>query len=229
MRRVRRTVQEKLHSRRGASLLFAFLFLLVASMVSTVILSGAVTAIKRAHDDTGREQSYLTLESAARLFREMLQDTTVTVTVTVRSDGEKLTDPEYSYNAIGPLKDVMAKAVEEVYEEKNGSTSASRRFVVTAPEAHSERFQPVQMELTLTREIADEIGIIYYLLDGTIQRAILPDESGEVPQKLYLSASYQANLPRLPTEPAEQEEIYTVTWDSIMLYTRPERRDEETS
>ena len=202
MRRVRRTVQEKLHNRRGASLLYAFLFLLVASMVSTVILAGAVTAIKRAHDDTGREQSYLTLESAAGVFREKLK----TSSVTINSSGGA-----WQYASNGLFGDTIKTVVQKDVEGKKEKTE--RRFVLTV--LNQAAFQDVQMDFTL--EWDDQIKS--YKADGVIQiqREIQSTGRG-TNQKLYLSAY-------LTVPPLSEDREKFVNCTNIGLYTRPEKQE----
>ena len=84
-----RRVCEKLHSRRGASLLYALALLLVTATVSTVVLTSAVTANRRVHDDRQEEQNYLALSSAAKLIVKSLKDSECVVLETV----ENITDP----------------------------------------------------------------------------------------------------------------------------------------
>ena len=208
MRRVRRTVQEKLHNRRGASLLYAFLFLLVASMVSTVILSGAVTAIKRAHDDTTRTQSYLTLESAAGIFREELKTSSVTIT----SSGGAW---QYAHKGLfgEAIETFVRKAVEGETEK------VERRFVLTVP-SQEEAFQAVQMDFTLEQDAEIE----RYYANGVIQiQSEIPSEGKGTNQKLYLSGELNLSLP------VSEEKQTTVSMDSTKLHTRPEKQEEAAS
>ena len=204
---MRRTVREKLHSRRGASLLYAFLFLLVASMVSTVILAGAVTAIKRAHDDTARTQSYLTLESAAAVFREQLKTSSVTIT----SSGGAW---QYAHKGLfgEAIETFVRKAVEGETEK------VERHFVLTVPT--QEAFRDVQMDFTLEQDAEIE----RYYANGVIQiQSEIPSEGKGTNQKLYLSGELNLSLP------VSEEKQTTVSMDSTKLHTRPEKQEEAAS
>ncbi len=65
---------QKLHSRRGASILLAMLLMLVVVMISAVIVSAAVTAANRVQDDKAQQQDALSLTSAEKLLTAYLQD-----------------------------------------------------------------------------------------------------------------------------------------------------------
>ncbi len=68
--------KQKLHSRRGASILLAMLMILVATMVSAVIISAAVTTAKRVHDDTDYVKDEVMIHSAGRLIEDFLKKKT---------------------------------------------------------------------------------------------------------------------------------------------------------
>lgn len=85
-------MREKLKSNQGTSIFFGILFFLIASILSIVMLNGAVTAVKSVQSDRQAEQNYLTCSSAAKLLRKQITDTKVTRkrTVTYSSyDGTK--------------------------------------------------------------------------------------------------------------------------------------------
>ena len=65
---------QKLHSRRGASILLALFLMLVAVMVSAVIVSAAITAANRVKDDTVQQQDALSLSSAEAILTKYLLD-----------------------------------------------------------------------------------------------------------------------------------------------------------
>lgn len=215
---MRRTGKEKLHSQRGASLLFAFLFLLVAAMVSAVVIAGAVTAVKRVHDDHVREQSYLTLESASRLLRQMLKETTLSVTVSVTSSGGAIQPPVYSYEGGGPLGKIVREAVETL---NGGDTAVKRYFMVTVPQTphvpESQAFRDVRMEFTMKK---DSENSNMYRVDGTLQ---VKDgiSSDDYEQRLFLSTSFAPEGAIMP-EP-EQEKTTPMPWAEVKLYTRKSR------
>lgn len=64
--------QKKLKSGAGATILMALLFFLVAVMVSTVIISAAITATQTLRSRREAQQAYLTCSSAAQYIRDAL-------------------------------------------------------------------------------------------------------------------------------------------------------------
>ena len=72
----------KLNSNQGASLLIALLVFLVASMVSVVIVSASLTAVKRVRDDQDEIANQLAVNSAARLVADCITESGFTVTKT---------------------------------------------------------------------------------------------------------------------------------------------------
>ena len=64
--------QKKLKSGSGATILMALLFFLVAVMVSTVIISAAITATQTLRSRREAQQAYLTCSSAAQYIRDAL-------------------------------------------------------------------------------------------------------------------------------------------------------------
>ena len=56
---LKKRIIQKLKSEKGTSIFFGLLLFLVASVVSVVILNGAVTTIKRVESDRKAEKNYL--------------------------------------------------------------------------------------------------------------------------------------------------------------------------
>ena len=75
-------IKEKLHSQSGASFLLALLAFLVAAVVSVVIVTAAVTNVKRIYSDREAQQDHLTLLSAAQLVRDEMEETKYIITTT---------------------------------------------------------------------------------------------------------------------------------------------------
>ena len=66
-------ILKKLHSQRGETMLMALLLSLVGVMVSAVILAAAISAESDAKAAREEQQAYLTVSSAAELFRDAIQ------------------------------------------------------------------------------------------------------------------------------------------------------------
>ena len=83
---------KKLNSRRGTSIFFGLLLFLAASILSVVIINGAVTTVKRVTSDKKAEQNYLTCSSAARILQDAIINSKVIRTVTeTRTTGTSVT------------------------------------------------------------------------------------------------------------------------------------------
>ena len=67
---------KKLHDKRGATILMALFLLLLATMVSTVILTAVASVSKHITRDREAQQAYLTVSSAAELLRDSIQSAT---------------------------------------------------------------------------------------------------------------------------------------------------------
>lgn len=76
-------IQKKLKSNQGTSIFFGLLLFLVASILSAVMLSASVTAVKRVESDRKAEQNYLTCSSAAKLLRDAIESTEIEKVTTV--------------------------------------------------------------------------------------------------------------------------------------------------
>lgn len=80
-------IKKKLKSQQGTSIFFGLLLFLVASMLSIVIINGAVTTVKRVASDKKIEQNYLACSSAAKLLQKKIENTTITKTTVITSKG----------------------------------------------------------------------------------------------------------------------------------------------
>lgn len=79
---MRDKVKRKLSSQRGASLLMALLYFLVAAMVGAVVLTAAVTNAGRVTRNKADQQTYLAVSSAVLLAQEDLKNATFTAVKT---------------------------------------------------------------------------------------------------------------------------------------------------
>ena len=66
-------VLKKIRSSQGATMLMALLLMLVGLMVSAVVISAAVSTVAGIRTGEEQQQAYLTVESAAQLFRDTLE------------------------------------------------------------------------------------------------------------------------------------------------------------
>lgn len=96
---MKNSIRKKLKSTDGISILFGILFFLIASILSVVILSASVAAIKSVTSDRKLEQNYLTCSSAAKTLRDAITGTTITEKTEVIIKKQKPTSTTCSWYA----------------------------------------------------------------------------------------------------------------------------------
>ena len=128
-------IKRKLSSRQGTSIFFGLLLFLAASILSVVIINGAVTTVKRVASDRKTEQNYLSCSSAAKLLREKIEQTTITQTTVVRSaeGGTETTvtwttGTENANSETTPFEEILKKHIQTLAETPEASTSQSVSF-----------------------------------------------------------------------------------------------------
>lgn len=219
--------KRKLHSQSGASLLFALLFFLVAAMVSIVALDAAVTTVKRLTDDVHWEQDYLSLASAARLFRQALADSSCTLTiVTEYTGGGEGTDaapgePSYSVSADGPLSGPS--------EEQEGPLEY---MISSFFQKETFNTDPPAPPKTETFTISAGEGLrdvdVQWTMDGysstishsfQIKAVFQCEDDGWTRQKLYLTADADIATTGPMTAPSDTDaNDYTVTTQYLVTW-----------
>lgn len=196
---------EKLHSRRGASLIYALLLFLVASMVSVLVLSASVTAVKRLNDDRKQEQEYLLLSSAARLIKKHMESSMVTITTTTCEyiDGRSPDTVDVAYENEG----VLGEALENAVRDRNGLSPLEKTdgsITVVTGNAGDADFDSLQRNAELKFSMKTKRGEEKdYPISGTVQL-----QSGS--QKIYFSA-YVSNLTYRPPSRPPLLETHDIT------------------
>lgn len=141
---------KKLRSSRGATMLMALLLMLVGLMVSAVIISAAVSTVAGVRSGEEQQQAYLTVESAAQLFRDTLEGSgqkyeikTVkkysdsTLVYEVGFYDQEITSPS------GPFSAVIKDALDNVIHER--PVTFKQSYEVTVDEA----YEPVTLDVTV--------------------------------------------------------------------------------
>ncbi len=221
---------EKLHSRRGASLFYALLLFLVASMVSVVILSASVTAVKRMNDDREREQKYLLLASAARQIKKQLEIPVTVTETTVDVDGS-VTSHTINYSVGGALTSLLTPAVKELYEESATQISIEPFAVEREETKDAEASIKMKKEDTANGSKRD------YPISGSISQS----DGGVIYLNAYASNLTETTGKHIDTDTVEETDdegnttsttttttttIKTTTWSwSVTLSTNPPKSE----
>lgn len=196
---------------RGASILYALLFLLVAVMVSITVINAAVTTAHRVNDDKAWKQERLTLDSAGSVVADMLRDTTFTVQTT--SGGGAFDEAEI-LEKDGPLADILEPAVIATAQHGMGLVSDADSFEVDV-----DGFPTVEVSYEMESEEIDIITGETHPQDRYRIVATLQVENGE--QCLFVEA-YQSSAAEATT--TTDGDVTTVTesirWSDIKTGTR---------
>ena len=137
-------IRKKLNSRRGTSIFFGLLLFLAASILSVVIINGAVTTVKRVTSDKKAEQNYLTCSSAARILQDAIINSKVIRTVTeTRTTGTSGTSTKTETTwkvaaatdtgTLSPFGDMLKGYVQEYVEKFSVSTFGEKELSISVP------------------------------------------------------------------------------------------------
>ena len=136
---LRNRIKKKLKSDQGTSIFFGLLLFMVASILSAVMISAAVTTVKRVESDRKAEQNYLTCSSAAKLLRDAIANTEIvkTTKVTKRTSGyywdnptstetiEWKTNVKNSKDATKLIAEFLLDYIKNYNERNSASTTAA--------------------------------------------------------------------------------------------------------
>lgn len=85
---LKRRIKEKMQSEQGTSIFFGLLLFLTASILSVVILEGAVTTVKTVASDRTSEQNQLACTSAAQLLRDSIVNVKLSADIVETKTGD---------------------------------------------------------------------------------------------------------------------------------------------
>ena len=139
-------IKKKLKNNNGVSFLIAMLLFLVASVVSIVIVTAALSAVKRVHDDFKDQQEYLCVSSAANLIKETLSESSCTIVEkkTISGGSE---DVEYTYIISGVWESLLKEAFKNF--ELYGSSYSSSITIGSVSDGGKEVITSSKMDLTI--------------------------------------------------------------------------------
>ena len=225
-----RALRKKLHSARGASLLFALLLLLVAAAVSATILSAAVSAAARISNDRLWQQRHLSLTSAAGLLRECLEESetrckVTTCRTTVLLDGDVISvdysDPR-TYLDRSPLGTTLGRTLKSAVEDANNGVQSASTAVETfsiqvssSDPSAEDALAPVSASCALTTgiknpDLVDNANPVLAVTGYEFQLFItLTTGDAAERQQLYLLAANENNPTPFLEDSSETSSDYT--------------------
>ena len=143
----------KLQDNKGSSMILALFLMLVSLMVSNTILAAAASASRSFLTQTDRQQSYLTVSSAAQVFRDSVDTgncnySRTVITVTGAADKEE------KQAMSGPFSQEIGDAVEALLGAY-AATGYERGYLITVGSS-AEEFEPMNLHLRLEKTGSDE-------------------------------------------------------------------------
>ena len=120
-----KNIYSKLNNNDGKTILMALFLLLVAVVVSVVVITAASTAAHQLNDNKEAQQAYLTVSSAAQLFRDEIADKSyvhVLTTYKPQNGGPGgYSDPPSETAPRGALADLLTGIARDIMEERIGN------------------------------------------------------------------------------------------------------------
>lgn len=207
-----KNIRLKLNNNEGKTILMALFLLLVAIVVSVVIITAATTAAHQLNDNKEAQQAYLTVSSAAELFRDETEGKKYEhILKTYTKNSEGISDKPSEVNEIRPegsfrgLLTEISKAIIADNTLNNGSDLYKETVISVNNSSSSYSFEQVKAKIYI-----QSISANFYNMDISFETAGKnKDEQG-----------YKLNL-NLPVTKSEQS-ISGITEDnnySVMTTT----------
>ena len=203
-------------SQRGATMAFALVFLLVATVTVSVILSAAVSAVSQERIDQEREQGMLALQSAGKVVCTCLERTSCDiVTVETTEDGETVTETSVE-NVVGPLGDYLKEGLDRLI--RNSPRTGRIEFTVNvsgddAPDVLKQSQVKVGLDVgTYSETFNDELHRFY-----TVDAELSLLDSG---QKMYIYTETEPNVIPDIVPNGTQETVPVNNWSTAKLSTK---------
>lgn len=149
---------QKLKSKRGASIILALMFFLIAAVVGSIVLASASSNAGRLSHMRSEQQAYLTMSSAAKLLRDELSGGSFGAAVT--------TVTENGVSDVGG----------PVYTEITGTLSG--KLNIWAKGIYTESFFPAQEEIKIESPLDEVYALLTMKNDYSITAELYFKESG---------------------------------------------------
>lgn len=168
-----KNIRLKLNNNEGKTILMALFLLLVAIVVSVVIITAATTAAHQLNDNKESQQAYLTVSSAAELFRDETEDKKYEhILKTYTENSENVSDKPSEVNEIGPegsfggLLTEISKAIIADNTLNNGSDLYKETAISVNNSSSSYSFDQVNVKIYI-----QSISSNYYNMDISFETA----------------------------------------------------------
>lgn len=225
---LKKRIIQKLKSEKGTSIFFGLLLFLVASVVSVVILNGAVTTIKRVESDRKAEQNYLICSSAAKLLRDAIENSSIKWQKEVEMEETKPTrQPKISWsgNSVtsSDTEDVFATFLKEYISDYSDKANLStgdykKTFIISVPSNLADKKEELG-EVTAVMEIGKSDMVSETANAGFDISVLLTVGSGSDICQMTLSLSGKAGTTQIELTDDKKTQItsITYTWDAANI------------
>ena len=144
----------KLQDNKGSSMILALFLMLVSLMVSNTILAAAASASRSFLTQTDRQQSFLTVSSAAQVFQNSVASGNCNYARTIISVTGAADKEEEKQAMSGPFSQEIGDAVEALLRAY-AATGYERDYLITVGSS-AEEFEPMNLHLRLEKTDSDE-------------------------------------------------------------------------
>ena len=191
----------KLNNNEGKTILMALFLLLVAVVVSVVIITAASTAAHQLNDNREAQQAYLTVSSAAQLFRDETESRKYEHTLKeyTRRDhyAPNRNDESSETRPAGAFKKLLTEVATDI---KNGAVSSSealyKETTVNIKSSDADGFDTVNVKIYIQPITVDDKASEYsYNLDITFE--VAGKSKDEYGYKLNLSLPVTKSVEKL--------------------------------
>lgn len=149
-----KSVFHKLQDNKGSSMILAMFLMLVSLMVSNTILAAAASASRSFLTQTDRQQSYLTVSSAAQVFRNSMETGNCNYSRTIVTVASGGTDTEEKQAMSGPFSREIGDAVEALLGAY-AATGYEKDYLITVGSS-AEEFEPMKLNLRLEKTDSED-------------------------------------------------------------------------
>lgn len=194
-------ILKKLHSQRGETMLMALLLFLVGVMVSAVILAAAISAESDAKAAREEQQAYLTVSSAAELFRDAIQSGSggYREIVTKTYSGTQLQGTKTEkQNASGPFSEIFNNVIPTLL---TSPTTFRKTYTLSM-----DGLEDVTMELSIQPKQGDNSQFI-------LTAVFYNDPEGDHPCRM--TVTFTGETTKTPTEWYGSDLLYKATTTEI--------------
>lgn len=180
-----KNIYSKLNNNDGKTILMALFLLLVAVVVSVVVITAASTAAHQLSDNKEAQQAYLTVSSAAQLFRDEIENKEYKHTLTTYTpigNAPARNAEDDCEEPIGKLSDILTEIAQII--ESNISIDSSKPY--------KEATIKIKKSGTTDSDIAfDDVDVKFYIQQGYSQPGTLNDINPSAAG--YLNITFEAS------------------------------------